>query len=50
MWLSELETLEQEYIVYQVEREKALMGDKKKSVVKVTGNVKKIKKGKFTVL
>ena len=54
MWLSELELLEQEYLIYQVERERALMGDKKtdkkKSVVKVTGNVKKIKKVKCSVL
>ena len=53
MWLSELELLEQEYVIYQVERERALMGDKKgdkKKLVKVTGNIKKIKKVKGFVL
>jgi len=57
MWLSELEILEQEYVTYQVERERALMGDKKtdkktdkKKLVKVTGNIKNIKKVKGFVL
>ena len=54
MWLSELELLEQEYLIYQGEREHALMGDKKtdkkKSVVSVRTVKKVIKKVKTCVL
>ena len=45
MWLSELEILENEYVVYKREREQSQVGiTKKKAINKVTGGTKKMVK------
>jgi DNA topoisomerase-2 len=44
MWLSELETLREEYMVYKEERERATYGSSKSGKMNVTGKVKKVVK------